>query len=108
MKSTPDGSGSQASQPAEVSIGATMIRTLTLVGLTFVFALVVRFVTPVAHGVQWVAGTQGWQEVYRLAGIESGLGREQAIMVAIMLVCFLLALAIQLFAMLLWRRWRSM
>ncbi|AOX17168.1 hypothetical protein [Kozakia baliensis] len=80
---------------SEVSIRTTLLRTVSLVFLTIVFAASVRFIKPIGHIVTWVAGTEAWQSLYRVLGIESGLGREQLILTGIMVVCFALALVVQ-------------
>lgn len=85
-----------AADPREVSVAATLARTAVLVGLTLGFALLFRFWHPAVTLVQTVAGTAAWQSLYPLLRIESGLGREQLILVAIVLFCFLLALGLQL------------
>lgn len=91
----------------EVSVTATLIRTVILVGLTLVFAAVFRFWQPLIRLVQHVAGTSVWQELYSLFHIESGLGREQLILTGIMIVCFLLALAVQTAGLLVFERIRK-
>ncbi|GBQ87524.1 hypothetical protein [Asaia krungthepensis] len=80
---------------AEISVTSTLLRTIGLVGLTIVLACLIRFVPFLGHGVQWVAGTDAWQSLYALFGIDSSLGREQLILVGIMLSCFVVALGIQ-------------
>lgn len=79
----------------EVSITTTLLRTTGLVGLTLVLAILIRFVPFLSHGVQWVAGTDAWQALYSLLGIDTSLGREQLILVGIMLCCFFVALGVQ-------------
>ncbi|GBR11760.1 hypothetical protein [Asaia spathodeae] len=79
----------------EVSITTTLVRTIGLVGLTLVLALLIRFVPFLSHGVQWVAGTSAWQRLYSLFGIDTSLGREQLILIGIMLCCFIVALGVQ-------------
>jgi len=79
----------------EVSITSTLLRTIGLVGLTLVLACMIRFVPFLSHAVQWVAGTDAWQALYALFGIDSSLGREQLILVGIMLSCFVVALGVQ-------------
>ncbi|WP_051528404.1 hypothetical protein [Asaia astilbis] len=79
----------------EISVTATLVRTIGLVGLTLVFACLIRFVPFLSHGAQWIAGTNAWQTLYSLLGIETSLGREQLILIGIMLCCFVAALAVQ-------------
>ncbi|WP_438382006.1 hypothetical protein ABHV46_14115 [Asaia sp. BMEF1] len=79
----------------EVSITTTLLRTIGLVGLTLALAFLIRFVPFLSHGVQWVAGTDAWQALYSLFGIDTSLGREQLILIGIMLCCFFVALGVQ-------------
>ncbi|MCX5614393.1 hypothetical protein [Bombella saccharophila] len=80
----------------EVSVASTLGRMVVLLGLTFGFLLLVRFCSPVFHAVQYVAGTAWWQQLYTLLHIETALGREQLILLGIVLGAFVLALLIQL------------
>lgn len=93
--------------PREVSVRETLIRTVTLVGLTLAFASVFRFWQPAIRLAQHVAGTSVWQELYSLFHIESGLGREQLILTGIIIVCFLVALAVQAIGILIFQRIRK-
>lgn len=106
MKST-----SKSARPAahlgEVSIITTLARTAALVVLTVLIAASARFLPPVVHLVQHVAGTQAWQSLYTLFGVESGIEREQLILIGIVLASFCVALAVQLAALALWTRIRS-
>ncbi|EHH68678.1 hypothetical protein GMO_14480 [Gluconobacter morbifer G707] len=79
----------------EVSIAETLLRTVGLVGLTVIFAAVFRFWKPAIHLSQKVAGTSAWQALYGLFHIETALGREQLILIGIVLVCFLAALGVE-------------
>ena len=79
----------------EVSVAVTLIRTAILIGLTLAFMAIFRFWKPAIHGMQKVAGTGAWQSLYGFFHINSGLGREQLILTAVMLVCFALALLAQ-------------
>lgn len=97
----------KAASAREVSITETLVRTGILVGLTLAFASVFRFWQPAIKLAQHVAGTSGWQELYSLFHIESGLGREQLILTGIMIACFLLALAIQTVGLMIFQRIRK-
>ncbi|MBS1101776.1 hypothetical protein JK202_01885 [Gluconobacter sp. Dm-62] len=97
----------QATSQREVSVTETLIRTATLVVLTLAFASIFRFWQPAIKLAQHVAGTSAWQELYSLFHIESGLGREQLILTGIMIVCFLLALAIQFIGLIVFQRIRK-
>jgi len=92
MKQGDDIAGTQG----EISVTTTLLRTISLVGLTLFLACLIRFVPFLSHGVQWIAGTNSWQALYTLLGINTSLGREQLILIGIMLCCFLLALGIQM------------
>lgn len=90
----------------EVSITTTLLRTIGLVGLTLVLACLIRFVPFLSHGVQFIAGTQIWQKLYALLGIETSLGREQLILIGIMMACLIVALAVQTGLVYAWSRFR--
>ncbi|GEL02285.1 hypothetical protein [Swaminathania salitolerans] len=92
--------------PGEVTVRATLLRTLTLVLLTLAFAFCIRALPPLMHGVQYLAGTSAWQTLYDWFGIQSSLGREQMILIGIMMVCFCLALVVQGVGLVLWARLR--
>ncbi|QDH25749.1 hypothetical protein D5366_01465 [Neokomagataea tanensis] len=79
----------------EVSIATTLLRTLSLTGLTFIFLAIVRFWAPAMHLMQRVAGSAAWARLAGLLRIETGLGREQFIFVGIVVFCFVLALIVQ-------------
>ncbi|WP_370518165.1 MULTISPECIES: hypothetical protein [unclassified Saccharibacter] len=91
----------------EVSVASTLGRTAGLIGLTLLFMALVRFCAPVSHMVQHAAGTALWQRAYVLFHITSALGREQLIMSAIVIVCFLLAFALQMGMLWGWARWKK-
>lgn len=93
------------SDKKEVSVASTLGRTAGLLTLTFLLMALVRFCTPVSHLVQHAAGTALWQQAYGLFHITSALGREQLIMSAIVIVCFVLALIIQLGLLGVWKLW---
>ncbi|QDH16296.1 NRT1/PTR family MFS transporter [Swingsia samuiensis] len=79
----------------EVSIIETLLRTVGLVGLTLVIASIFRFWGPAVHVVQNIAGTSFWQKLYGVFHIDSALGREQLILISIIIFCFFVALLIQ-------------
>ncbi|MUG04912.1 hypothetical protein GM556_05075 [Bombella sp. ESL0378] len=91
----------------EVSVASTLGRMFVLLGLTFGFLLLVRFYRPVFPLVQYVAGTRWWQQLYSLFHIETALGREQMLLLGIVLACFMLALLIQLIGLWLLHKLRS-
>ncbi|OOL19925.1 hypothetical protein AL01_03020 [Bombella intestini] len=80
----------------EVSVLSTLGRMVVLLGLTFCLLLLVRFYQPATHLMQHIVGTSLWQQLYGLFHIETALGREQLILMGIVLCCFLLALLVQL------------
>jgi len=89
------------------SVLETFLKTVVLVGLTVALMALVRFWGPLARGVSWVAGSGAWQRLYTMFKIESGLGREQLILVGIALSCFLVALVVQSLLWLVVRRIRA-
>ncbi|GBR14256.1 hypothetical protein AA0228_2213 [Gluconobacter frateurii NRIC 0228] len=80
----------------EVSIVETLLRTVGLVGLTLAFAAVFRFWHPTLKLVQMVAATHAWQWLYTLFHVDSALGREQMILIGIIVFCFCAALIVQI------------
>lgn len=80
----------------ESTVKATVVRTLALVLLTLVFASSVRFVPVIGRGMQMVVGTSAWQSLYPIFGMESGMQREQLILIGIMVASFVAALIVQL------------
>ncbi|WP_346266659.1 hypothetical protein [Neokomagataea anthophila] len=93
-RSSVDPTHGQGAAP-EVSMATTLLRTLSLTGMTFAFILVIRFWGPATQVMQHVAGSMAWQRLTALFHIETGLGREQFIFVGIVVFCFVLALVIQ-------------
>ncbi|GBR69239.1 hypothetical protein [Gluconobacter kanchanaburiensis] len=91
----------------EVTVTETLVRTVSLVALTLVFASAFRFWQPAIRLAQHMAGTSFWQSLYGLFHIESGLGREQLILSGIVVVCFLLALLVQAVGLLVFRKIRE-
>ncbi|MCX5617932.1 hypothetical protein NQF86_04520 [Bombella sp. TMW 2.2543] len=80
----------------EISVLSTLGRMVTLLGLTVIFLALVRFYRPATHVIQYVAGTSLWQRLYSLFHVETALGREQLLLMGIVLSCFCLALLLQL------------
>lgn len=107
MKSTPK-TNDAASQmgSGDVSVKTTLLRTLTLVVLTLLLAASVRVVPPVGRGMQAIVGTSAWQSLYHIFGLESGMAREQLILVGIVGVCFVVALILQTLGIVAWRAYR--
>lgn len=97
---------SLSSDKMEVSIASTMGRTFCLIGITLLFMAIVRFCQPISHIIQHIAGTASWQRLYDLLHIKGALGREQLILMAIVIVCFCSALVMQVIALWGWTRWR--
>ncbi|MBE1723574.1 hypothetical protein DTQ13_01225 [Parasaccharibacter sp. TMW 2.1888] len=90
----------------EVSVLSTLGRMVVLLGLTCGLLLVVRFYQPATRLMQHAVSTALWQRLYGLFHVETALGREQLILIGIVLSCFLLALLIQLLALWLMNRVR--
>lgn len=88
-------SSPSAQQGAEVSILETLLRTVVLVGLTLALAAIFRFWEPAVKLSQKTAATHAWQSLYSVFHIETALGREQLILVGIILFCFTVALVVQ-------------
>lgn len=79
----------------EVSVKSNLVRTAILVGLTIFFMGLIRFSSFLSHIMQHIAGMGWWQSLYDMFHIETALGREQLLLVAIVLFCFVLALFVQ-------------
>lgn len=79
-----------------VTLLTTLLRTVSLVTLTFFLAFLVRIWSPARHLVQLIAGSEVWLRFYSLFHIETALGREQVLLSVIILLCFCVALAFQL------------
>lgn len=90
----------------EISVLSTLGRMVVLLGLTFIFLVLVRFYRPATHLMQHVVGTSVWQRLYGLFHVETALGREQLILVGIVLSCFCLALLIQILGLWFLRQFR--
>lgn len=91
----------------EVSIAETLLRTVSLVGLTLAFAAIFRFWHPTIKLVQMVAATHAWQWLYTLFRVDSALGREQMILIGIIVFCFCVALIVQIIGLAVIKRIRS-
>lgn len=76
------------------SVARTLYKTLGVVVLTALFMLSLRFSATVAGLVDRLAGTGLWLAVYRLAGANDATGQERLIVMAVALVCCLLAVAV--------------
>lgn len=79
---------------------------VVLLGLTFIFLVLVRFYQPATHLMQYLVGTSVWQWFYGLFHVETALGREQLILVGIVLSCFCLALLVQILGLWVLRHFR--
>ncbi|GAN95946.1 hypothetical protein Geu3261_0043_019 [Komagataeibacter europaeus NBRC 3261] len=76
------------------TITRTVCKTLAVLVLTGVFMLSLRFSAVVAGMVDRIAGTGMWLALYRLAGANDATEQERLIVMAVALVCCLLAIAV--------------
>ncbi|MDF7675051.1 hypothetical protein PT277_06925 [Acetobacteraceae bacterium ESL0709] len=75
---------------------ATLLRTISLVSLTLLMVVAVRFCSPARSMVQRLVAAEIWPRLYGVFHIETALGREQILLVAIITGCFVLALIMQI------------
>lgn len=86
---------SMTTHPAPTpSVARTLYKTLAVVVLSALFMLSLRFSATVAGLVDRMAGTGLWLAVYRLAGANDATGQERLIVMAVALVCCLLAVGV--------------
>ncbi|GBQ46659.1 hypothetical protein ACM0P6_05550 [Komagataeibacter sucrofermentans] len=76
------------------TVARTLYKTLAVLGLTVLFMLSLRLSTTVAGLVDRIAGTDMWLSVYRLAGATDETEQERLIVMAVALVCCLLAIGV--------------
>ena len=79
---------------ATPSITRTLCKTMAVLVLTGLFMLSLRLSATVASLVDRVAGTGLWLSVYRLAGASDATEQERLIVMAVALVCCLLAVCV--------------
>lgn len=85
--------------PAEISAAATLGRTICLVGMTIGLLVLVRLWPPATHWMEAILRGTFWPKIYELFHVESELGREQILLGGIVLICFGLALIVQMSAL---------
>ncbi|NVN35889.1 hypothetical protein [Komagataeibacter swingsii] len=76
------------------TVARTVCKTVAVLVLTGLFMLSLRFSATVAGMVDRVAGTGMWLALYRLAGANDATAQEQLIVMAVALVCCLLAIGV--------------
>ncbi|MBV1831428.1 hypothetical protein HNW77_14390 [Komagataeibacter sp. AV436] len=76
------------------TVARTLYKTLAVLGLTALFMLSLRLSTTVAGLVDRLAGTDLWLSVYRLAGATDETEQERLIVMAVALVCCMLAIGV--------------
>lgn len=76
------------------TVARTVYKTLAVLGLTALFMLSLRLSTTVAGLVDRIAGTDLWLSVYRLAGATDETEQERLIVMAVALVCCILAIGL--------------
>ncbi|MGY6768777.1 hypothetical protein [Komagataeibacter xylinus] len=76
------------------TVTRTLYKTLAVLGLTVLFMLSLRLSTTVAGLVDRIAGTDLWLSVYRLAGATDETEQERLIVMAVALVCCVLAIGV--------------
>ncbi|KAB8124772.1 hypothetical protein D3W54_11915 [Komagataeibacter medellinensis] len=79
---------------ATPSIARTVCKTVAVLVLTGLFMLSLRFSATMASLVDRVAGTDLWLSLYRLSGANDATEQERLIIMAVALVCCLLAVCV--------------
>lgn len=79
----------------EVSIATNLRRTAFLVGMTVIFIALLRFSPFLSKKMQYFAGFSFWQKLDEFFHIDTALGREQLLLVGMVLICFMMALFLQ-------------
>lgn len=97
--------GKTLPEKSEVSIASTLGRTACLIGGTLLLMVIVRFCAPVSRAMQHAAGSALWQRAYTMLHITSALGREQLMLSTIVILCFLVALSVQIVVLWGWQRY---
>ncbi|QDH14695.1 hypothetical protein E3E11_01150 [Oecophyllibacter saccharovorans] len=89
----------EASPAAPISIAATLGRTACLVGMTVGLLALVRFWPPAGRAMHVILAAPIWPRLYGWLHVQSEIGREQILLIVMVLVCFGFALSVQLLAL---------